>query len=161
MTEDDLFSLSKNVINVLREKGAALVTVESCTGGMIAAALTEVPGSSAVIEGSLVTYSNTLKQKLVNVRAETLQTYGAVSEETAREMADGALDNLPTATVSIAVTGIAGPDGGSPKKPVGTVCFALAYRGHKTQSQRLLFSGDRHAIRSASTSHALRMLQAL
>ncbi|MBR0559696.1 CinA family protein [Neokomagataea anthophila] len=161
MSNADLFSLSRKVISFLQDQGEKIITVESCTGGMIAASLTDIAGSSAVVEGGLVTYSNTLKQVLVGVSGATLEHYGAVSEQTAQEMAEGALYAVPTATLALSVTGIAGPGGGSAYKPVGTVCFALAAKGKETRVQRCFFSGDRRAIRHSSVCHALQMLLSL
>nr|WP_294918016.1 nicotinamide-nucleotide amidohydrolase family protein [uncultured Neokomagataea sp.] len=161
MSNADLFSLSKKVISFLRDQGEKIVTVESCTGGMIAASLTDIAGSSAVVEGGLVTYSNILKQVLVGVRGDTLERYGAVSEQAAQEMAEGALRALPTSTLALSVTGIAGPGGGSAHKPVGTVYFALAAKGRETRVQCCSFAGDRQAIRHSSVSHALQMLLSL
>ncbi|GBR47597.1 CinA family protein [Neokomagataea thailandica] len=158
MSDLELISLSRRVIFSLQGRGAKIVTVESCTGGMIAALLTDIAGSSAVVEGGLVTYSNAFKQRLVGVRSDTLERYGAVSEQTALEMAQGALNALPTTTVALAVTGIAGPGGGSVHKPVGTVCFALAMKGQEPRAQRCFFTGDRRAVRHASVCHGLQML---
>ncbi len=133
-----------------------LVTVESCTGGGIAAAITDIPGSSAWFERGFVTYSNLAKQELVDVPKMLIDQYGAVSEQVANAMAIGGLKNS-AATVSLSVTGIAGPDGGSNEKPVGTVCFGRA-QGDKIITTTQYFHGDRQAIRNASIIYALEQL---
>jgi len=122
---EDGRTLEEQVVDLLRERGETLVTAESCTGGLLAHTLTNVPGASGVFPGGLITYSNDWKQALLGVNAETLAVHGAVSEETAREMALGARERY-RADHALAITGIAGPDGGSPEKPVGTVYLALA-----------------------------------
>lgn len=140
-----------------------LVTAESCTGGWIAKTLTDIPGSSNWFLGGVVAYSNTLKQSLLGVLPSTLAAHGAVSENTAREMAIGALETLG-GNVSAAVTGIAGPDGGQPGKPVGTVWFAWAWRdGDQIETRVALetFAGDREAVRRAAVERALRELSLL
>jgi nicotinamide-nucleotide amidase len=132
-----------------------LVTAESCTGGGLAYWITSVPGSSAWLERGFVTYSQAAKQQLLGVKIETLKNFGSVSEETAREMAEGALKQSE-ADISIAITGIAGPDGGSVNKPVGTVWFGLAKRDFQTTAWVEIFSGDRQAIRLQAISRALK-----
>lgn len=148
-------------LELARKTGAALVaagqtlaTAESCTGGTIAEWLTRVPGSSAWFDCALVTYSNAAKQQLLGVNQATLDQYGAVSEETACEMAIGALKNSD-ADISVAVTGIAGPDGGSKTKPVGTVCLAWADRNGLVHSARVRLNGDRQSVRRQSAALAL------
>ncbi len=131
-----------------------VATAESCTGGLIAAAITDVAGSSAWFDRGFVTYSNEAKIGLLGVRAETLAAHGAVSEATAREMAAGAL-RKSGATVAVAVTGVAGPSGGTPKKPVGFVCFAWGRRGGAVEALTAQFSGDRAAVREAAVVTAL------
>ena len=131
-----------------------LVTAESCTGGWVAQELTAIAGSSSWFDRGFVTYSNEAKQEMLGVRAETLATHGAVSEETAAEMARGALEKS-RGTLSLAVTGIAGPSGGTPAKPVGTVCFAWATKGRAPRAQTRRFEGDREAVRRQSVEHAL------
>ncbi|MBM3099062.1 CinA family protein [Gluconobacter cerinus] len=158
MSETDFRSLCEQVLAHLAASNLRLVTVESCTGGMICASLTDIAGSSSVIEGGFVTYSNALKSSAAGVPEDTLVRYGAVSEETARAMADGALWHAADATVAVSVTGIAGPDGGSAEKPVGTVCFGLAVFPGKAISERHVFSGDRTAVRKATVRHALEMI---
>jgi len=158
MSETDLRTLSENVLKHLSDRNMRLITVESCTGGMICAALTGIPGSSSVIEGGLVTYSNALKSSAAGVPESILARYGAVSEETARAMAEGALCHAADATVAISVTGIAGPDGGTTGKPVGTVCFGISVFQGMSYTERHIFSGDRANVRNATVRHALEML---
>lgn len=134
---------------ILKNKSWKIATAESCTGGGLAYYITNIPHSSEWFERGFVTYSNLAKEELLGVRAETLATFGAVSEQTACEMAEGALKNS-SAQISIAITGIAGPTGGSPDKPVGTVWLAWAGVEMKTQASLYLFSGDRHSIREQS-----------
>jgi nicotinamide-nucleotide amidase len=155
MSDAELLRLSVQVGAALRAAKLKLATAESCTGGMIAAAITDIAGSSDWFERGLVTYSNDAKQELLGVRAATLEAFGAVSEATAREMAEGALARSP-ADVAVAVTGIAGPAGGSETKPVGMVCFGWARRGGATDVETLHFPGDRAAVREATVRHALR-----
>ena len=134
-----------------------LVTAESCSGGWIGKALTDVPGSSAFYLGGVVSYSNTLKQSLLGVLPSTLMQHGAVSEATAHEMAIGALETLG-GSIAVAVTGIAGPDGAQPSKPVGTVWFGWAWRqGDEIESRvaRETFGGDREAVRRQTVARAL------
>ena len=146
-------NLAKTVGERLKACAQQLVTAESCTGGWVAQVVTGVAGSSAWFERGFVTYSNSAKQELLGVRTETLARHGAVSEETAREMALGALARSK-ADVAVAVTGVAGPSGGSPEKPVGTVCFAWAdRRGARSETRH--FSGDRESVRRQSVVHAL------
>ena len=144
-----------------KARGAWLVTAESCTGGWAAQALTTVAGSSTWFERGFVTYSNAAKQELLGVRPETLERHGAVSEQTALEMALGALQRSH-GTLSLAITGIAGPGGGTAEKPVGTVCFAWARKDHKASAETRHFAGDRDAVRQQSVVHALgRVLELL
>lgn len=138
----------------LKERKATLATAESCTGGWVSQAITSVSGSSAVFECGFVTYSNDAKQRLLGVSADTLSTFGAVSAETAQAMAEGALTHS-SATVSVSVTGIAGPDGGTPDKPVGTVWFGWAMRGQATLTGHQCFEGDREAIRAQAVVYVL------
>ena len=146
-------ALAQTLGKRLKAAGAKLVTAESCTGGWAAQVVTSVAGSSAWFESGFVTYSNDAKRELLGVREDTLQKYGAVSEETAREMAQGALSR-GRGTVALAVTGVAGPGGGSPTKPVGMVCFAWA-SARSTRSDTQQFSGDRESVRRQSVIHAL------
>ena len=137
----------------LKAAGAKLVTAESCTGGWAAQVATSVAGSSDWFERGYVTYSNDAKRELLGVREETLKKHGAVSEETAREMARGALER-GKGSIALAVTGVAGPGGGTPDKPVGMVCFAWA-SGRSVTSETRQFPGDREAVRRQSVIHAL------
>jgi nicotinamide-nucleotide amidase len=137
----------------LKRANETLATAESCTGGWAAQVVTSVAGSSAWFERGFVTYSNAAKQELLSVRAETLRAHGAVSEETAREMARGALERSQ-GTIAVSITGVAGPAGGTAEKPVGTVCFAWA-RGGEVRSETHRFAGDRESIRRQSVILAL------
>jgi nicotinamide-nucleotide amidase len=153
--------LSRSVGERLKAAGAMLVTAESCTGGWVAQALTSVAGSSEWFERGFVTYSDDAKRELLGVRPETLSRHGAVSEETAREMARGALER-GRGTLALAVTGIAGPGGGSAGKPVGMVCFAWAGKTGMLRSETCNFRGDRESVRRQSVVHALQgVLKAL
>ncbi|TVS13781.1 MAG: nicotinamide-nucleotide amidohydrolase family protein [Wenzhouxiangella sp.] len=138
----------------LKVQGRRLVTAESCTGGWIAKLCTDLSGSSAWFERGLVSYSNEAKRELLGVPASRLYRFGAVSEEVAADMARGALANS-RADFAIAVTGIAGPDGGSPDKPVGTVCFGWALPDDIVETERRRFDGDRDAVRRASILTAI------
>jgi nicotinamide-nucleotide amidase len=154
MASDALHTLGNLAGSRLKEHGARLVCAESCTGGWIAQVVTSVAGSSEWFERGFVTYSNEAKQELVGVRGETIARHGAVSEETAREMARGALA-ASHATIALAVTGVAGPSGGTPAKPVGMVCFAWADRSGKLRSETRHFTGDREKVRRQSVMRAL------
>jgi len=157
ITDAQLSSLSTKVGAQLLENERRLVTAESCTGGWIGKVLTDAAGSSAWYLGGVVSYSNTLKQALLGVHSTTLAAHGAVSEATAREMAIGALETLG-GHIAVAVTGIAGPQGGQPGKPVGTVWFAWAWRADDDIETRVAheqFAGDREAIRRAAVERAL------
>jgi len=156
----DLTALAREVLDACRRAGARAATAESCTGGLIAACLTAVPGSSDVVERGFVTYSNEAKQELLGVPAGLLSTHGAVSEPVARAMAEGALRHS-RAQVAVAVTGIAGPGGGTPDKPVGLVYLATATAFRPTTAERAVFPGDRDAIREASARRALELLRLL
>ncbi len=136
---------SEKLINILREKGYTITTAESCTGGLISATLVNVAGASYVLNEAYVTYANSAKERLIGVRHETLCEYGAVSEQTAREMAKGAALTA-SADCAIAVTGIAGPDGGTEDKPVGTV-YAGYYVCGRVIVERYKFDGDRYEVR--------------
>lgn len=141
---------------MLRERGLTLALAESCTGGLIASLITDVPGSSAYFLASLVTYSNESKISLLGVNEATLKKHGAVSEKTAREMAAGAR-KVCGADMGLAVTGIAGPGGGSAEKPIGLIFFALDHGG-EAEVQRKVFPGERSAVKTAAATHALIML---
>lgn len=152
-----LHDLAVQLGKALRTRGWSIAAAESCTGGWIAKTITEVPVSSSWFERGFVTYSNEAKQEMLGVNAATLESHGAVSEGVAREMARGALENS-RADVAVAVTGIAGPDGGSEEKPVGTVWFAWAWPDGEVRAERRLFAGDREQVRAATVEHALRTL---
>ena len=155
MTADPSVELAAVVGRLLKAKGENLVTAESCTGGGVAEAITAISGSSEWFDRGFITYSNEAKQAMLRVSAATLERHGAVSEATAREMALGALAVSP-GTVSVSVTGIAGPSGGSPAKPVGMVCFAWARSGEAMpRSETRHFSGDRESVRRQSVIRAL------
>jgi nicotinamide-nucleotide amidase len=145
--------LATELGNCLKKRNWQLVTAESCTGGGLAYALTNIAGSSAWFDRGLITYSNAAKQDLLSVKAATLESFGAVSAETAREMANGALQS--GGQVSLAITGIAGPTGGTIEKPVGTVWFGFACTKWETQTTKQIFSGNRLEIRSAAIQFAL------
>ena len=145
------------LIDLYRAKHLRIVTAESCTGGMIAAAITDIAGSSDVFERGFVTYSNEAKTQQIGVPADLIAHHGAVSVHVAREMAAGALKHSK-ADIAIAVTGIAGPGGGSDAKPVGLVYLAVARRGSDPAIERHQFHGDRAAIRQAAVERALEML---
>lgn len=162
-TDDDLMRLATHVGADLLDAERRLVTAESCTGGWVAKLLTDIAGSSAWYDGGVVVYSNVLKQSLLGVRPSTLASHGAVSEATAREMAVGALETLG-GHISLSVTGIAGPAGAQPGKPVGTVWFGWAWKeGSEIETRVAMetFSGDREAIRRQSVARALRELSLL
>ncbi len=149
--------LMENVAEMLTENGLTVATAESCTGGLIGDTLTSIPGSSAYYEGGVISYSNALKQRFLNVTAETLERHGAVSEQTAREMAAGIRDAAGV-DVGIATTGIAGPGGGTPGKPVGLVYIGLADVSGVTVN-RHVFDGSRRENKIATCRAALRMLR--
>jgi nicotinamide-nucleotide amidase len=147
------------LLDACRARRWRLATAESCTGGLIAATLTAIAGASDVVDRGFVTYSNDAKQDVLGVPDATLAEHGAISEPVARAMAEGALTRS-RADLAIAVTGIAGPGGGSTDKPVGLVCFGLAQLGQPLHSERVIFPGDRTAIRQAAVAHALALLRA-
>ena len=153
MSEQALTLIAQQTMAALIEKGVRMATVESCTGGGIAKLVTDLAGSSAVFECGFVTYSNESKQQMVGVSSQALEKFGAVSEQVASEMASGALRKA-NAGITVSVTGIAGPDGGTDYKPVGTVCFGWAYDG-STITEIKQFSGDRQAIRNQTIIYAL------
>ncbi len=145
------------LVAALLAKGQLVSTAESCTGGMVAAAITDVAGSSAVFDRGFVTYSNAAKMQMLGVRLSALETHGAVSEAVAIAMAQGALVHS-AATLAVSITGIAGPGGGSETKPVGLVHFACADKAGRVWTDRAIFPGDRTAIRTRARDHALQML---
>lgn len=159
VTDQELYGLAEDVGRSARAAGWRIVTAESCTAGWIAKALTDVPGSSAWVDSGYVTYSNTAKVRAVGVSERTLAEFGAVSEATVREMASGAL-RASGVEMAIAVSGVAGPDGGTAEKPVGTVWLALATaeaQGRAIVSEQRLFGGDRDQVRRQAVEHALRL----
>jgi nicotinamide-nucleotide amidase len=159
MIEDvGIRALASSLVQALSAKGATLSAAESCTGGWIAKAITDIPGSSAAFAYGIVSYSNGAKEAMLGVRHQTLVDNGAVSEPVVAEMAEGAL-KLSGADYSVAVSGVAGPDGGTEEKPVGTVWFGWAERrGEKLESgtERQSFDGDRNEVRVQTVAHALR-----
>lgn len=154
VSQSELEALAARVGELMLARGEWLATAESCTGGWAAQCVTAVAGSSGWFERGFVTYSNLAKTEMLGVPETTLERHGAVSEATARAMAQGALAHS-RAGWALAVTGIAGPAGGSPEKPVGTVCFAWAERDGGCEAEVRHFSGDRHAVRAQAVRHAL------
>ncbi|MCE0489641.1 nicotinamide-nucleotide amidase [Pantoea sp. Mb-10] len=157
MDDMKLQQLSRRVGEQLVQRRATVTAAESCTGGWIAKVFTDINGSSAWFAQGFVTYSNQAKQQMVGVQADTLARHGAVSEETVREMAAGAC-RTAAAEYGIAVSGIAGPEGGTAEKPVGTVWFAIAGPDGEMLTQRRVFTGDREAVRRQSVAFALQTL---
>ncbi|WP_309084324.1 CinA family protein [Chelativorans sp.] len=150
--------LAADVLRAFQERKLKLVTAESCTGGMVSAAITDLVGASDVFERGFVTYSNEAKSELLGVSRETLAAHGAVSAETAREMAAGALDRSH-ADIAVSVTGIAGPGGGTPEKPVGLVWFGIAVKGREPRAEKRQFAGlGRALVRRDSVATALTLL---
>jgi len=154
---DELENLARELGAALLARGEWLTAAESCTGGWLAQSVTAIAGSSTWFERGFVTYSNAAKVEMLGVPETTLERHGAVSEATARAMAQGALTHS-RADWSVAITGIAGPTGGSPEKPVGTVCFAWGWKDGGCEAQTCHFAGDRAAVREQSVRHALRGL---
>ena len=150
------FDAAASLLHLLRERGLTIATAESCTGGLVAAALTAVPGSSDAVLGGFVTYSNAMKVRMLGVPEGILASAGAVSEACARHMASGALLESG-ASLAISTTGIAGPGGGSAEKPVGLVYIGAARSGRGIEVRRHVFPGDRAAVRAASVEAALRL----
>lgn len=159
MFDPDLVQAATALLAECRVRGVMLATAESCTGGLIAAVLTEVAGSSDVVDRGFVTYSNAAKSDMLGVPPELIKANGAVSGPVAASMAGGALLRSKAA-LTVAVTGVAGPGGGSEGKPVGTVWFGLARPGRAAVTERHVFPGDRAAVRRATVDHALAMLGA-
>lgn len=159
MFDRTLISEARDVLDVCRQGGLMLTTAESCTGGLVAAILTDIAGSSDVVERGFITYSNAAKIQMLGVPAETIATHGAVSEQTARAMAEGALARS-RADISVSVTGIAGPGGGSADKPVGLVHLACARRENETLHRRMLFGDQgRERVRLLSVRTAFLLLR--
>jgi nicotinamide-nucleotide amidase len=159
MLPDSILREAEALLAACRSKGIMLATAESCTGGLIAAALTAIAGSSDVMDRGFVTYSNEAKNQMVGVPIPLIETHGAVSEQVATAMADGALTRS-RAAIAVSVTGVAGPSGGSAEKPVGLVWFGLACTGTPAITERQIFPGDRTAIRAATVAHAFKMIRA-
>ena len=152
-----LYELAEKAGRTLSDRGLMLVTAESCTGGWIAEAVTAVPGSSGWFERGFVTYTYISKREMLGVRGDTLEQHGAVSEAVVLEMVSGALQ-ASHAQVGIAVSGVAGPSGGTPEKPVGTVCFAWGMKDRAPRAETRHFPGDREAVRRASVIRALEVM---
>ena len=153
----DIFRASKALLDAATAKGLTLGVAESCTGGLLGAAITAMPGSSAVFMGGMLTYSNDLKHRLLGVSTDSLERYGAVSEEVAREMASGARERLGV-DIAISITGIAGPGGGTADKPVGTVCFGVS-SADGTRAMREHFDApNRNRVRDYAVIHAMTLL---
>ena len=150
----DLEALAHRVGERLRQRGARLATAESCTGGWVAKEVTGIAGSSVWFDRGFVTYSDAAKQEQLGVQEQTLQAHGAVSEATVREMAAGALAHS-RADISLSISGIAGPGGGTPEKPVGLVYFGWAERAGETRAGQQRFGGDRDAVRAQAVAYAL------
>jgi nicotinamide-nucleotide amidase len=153
---EDVIELAARAGQLLKKRGLLLATAESCTGGGIAQAITEIAGSSDWFDCGFITYSNASKTELLDVPAALIAQHGTVSEEIAAAMAEGALANS-NAHLTLSTTGIAGPGGAVPGKPVGTVCFGWS-KGDTTQTERLVFGGDRRSVREQTVRHALQGL---
>ena len=158
MFTGDLKTKAKKLIDACVVQKIRVTTAESCTGGLIAALLTEISGASGVVDCGFVTYCNDAKHEFLNVPKTLLETHGAVSENVARAMAEGALAQKHHANLAVSVTGIAGPGGGSEQKPVGTVHLAIALKGKETLHRHKVFRGNRSAIRVKAVREALRMM---
>jgi nicotinamide-nucleotide amidase len=158
MLDPEILVQAEALLAACRAEGLTVVTAESCTGGLIAAALTAIAGSSDVVDRGFVTYSNAAKTEMLGVPAALIAAEGAVSEPVARAMAESALRHS-SATLAVAVTGIAGPGGGSAAKPVGLVWFGCAQRGGAARTLRRIFPGDRAQIRAAAVGQALALLR--
>jgi nicotinamide-nucleotide amidase len=153
--DDELYQLAQAVGRALQSKGWMIATAESCTGGWIGQAITMVPGSSQWFDRGFITYTNRAKMEMLGVSAETLRRHGAVSEQTVEEMVSGALERS-TAHIAVAVSGVAGPTGGTPEKPVGTVCLAWGVRDEPVRLRTVDLTGDRDAVRRQTVVMALR-----
>jgi nicotinamide-nucleotide amidase len=161
MLDDDIVEAARRLLDVCRRKNLTVATAESCTAGLVAGTLTEVPGTSSILDRGFVTYSNRAKEDMVGVSAATLKAHGAVSPQTAEEMVRGALARAPV-DLAVSVTGIAGPDGGSAEKPVGLVNFAAASRsGQFIQAEKRFGDIGRADVRKQSVLQAFRMLHDL
>jgi nicotinamide-nucleotide amidase len=157
----DIMALAVDLLSICRERGELIVTAESCTGGLLAATMTAIPGCSDCFERGFVTYSNVSKSEMLGVPYWLIERHGAVSDDVARAMVGGALTHS-RADLAVAITGVAGPDGGTPEKPVGLVYFAAGRRDGPVKSEAVMF-GDlgRTEVQRASVAHALKMLRAL
>ena len=156
MFPSDILTIASKLVKITNEQTITLSTAESCTGGLIAGAITEIPGSSSIFHRGYVTYSNLAKQQVLNVQSHELEKFGAVSKEVASQMAMGA-KLTSNVDISIAVTGIAGPSGGTVEKPIGTVCIALAFK-ENIKVKDFLFKGDRTKIRMSTVRTALEIV---
>jgi len=156
--DKDIFAAASDLIAKCTANGEMIATAESCTGGLITGSLTGVDGSSSVVDCGFVTYSNEAKHALIGVENDLLDQFGAVSEPVARAMCEGALMRAPNATIAVSVTGIAGPGGGSPTKPVGLVHFGCTGKDRTTITYHEVFSGDRHAVRKATVLKAFELM---
>lgn len=148
--------VAENLVALLKARGLVCATAESCTGGGVGSAITAIPGSSAVFAGGVISYANEVKRDVLGVKASTLETEGAVSSETAAQMAEG-VRKLLKVDIAVSLTGIAGPDGGSEEKPVGLVWFGLS-TAQGTRTEKAIFRGEREKIRESAIVHALGML---
>lgn len=160
MIPDRLLTEAETLLAACRARGKTVVTAESCTGGLIVAALTAIAGSSDVVERGFVTYSNAAKHEMLGVPMDLIAAEGAVSEAVARAMADGALAHS-RADIAVSVTGVAGPGGGSAAKPVGLVCFGIARRGEPARGEQRVLPGDRDSIRAATVAHAFALIRGM
>jgi nicotinamide-nucleotide amidase len=161
MLDDDIIAAAKKLLDICRRKKLTIATAESCTGGLVAGTLTEVPGVSSMLDRGFITYSNEAKQEMLGVPAATLDAHGAVSRETAEAMAKGALAHAPV-DLAVSVTGVAGPDGGSDEKPVGLVHLAAASRsGQLSHAEKRFGNPGRPEIRKRSVLQAFMMLHDL
>lgn len=161
MIDDDIVEAAKRLLDICKRKHLTVATAESCTAGLVAGTLTEVPGTSSILDRGFVTYSNQAKQDMLGVSATTLRSHGAVSGETAEEMVRGALANTPV-DLAVSITGIAGPDGGSEEKPVGLVHFGAASRsGRFAHVEKRFGNIGRAEVRKQSVLQAFRMLHEL
>lgn len=158
MVDHEMAAAAAATLETLRARGVMVATAESCTGGLIAAALTEIAGSSDVVDRGFVTYSNGAKMAMLGVLPNLIAVHGAVSSPVARAMAEGALARSD-AGLAVSVTGVAGPGGGTAEKPVGTVWFGLAATGRATSTEVAMFPGNRVAVRRATVLHALSLLR--
>lgn len=156
--QDEIMQAALDLKELFPKYHQIYVTAESLTAGEIASSIVKIPGSSSYFEGGFVTYSNELKHDILGVKIETLNEFGAVSEAVVKQMTQGALNKATKATIAVAVSGIAGPDGGTPTKPVGTVWMAVQRRGEESRATLLQLHGSRDEIRLQTTLHALKAL---